>query len=158
MLVTFAKTFALYAGNKFLQDYKPWESIKTDKELCGSYLAACVGLVALLAALIHPYMPSVTRKVTPPSPLCSLTPSVTGKMTPPDMPCLYTCPSVRLCMALLQVQQQLNVSALSLRLTDSLLKKSYALASIIPPGHHINKPEVLFRNITDEEVDELRER
>ncbi|KAL3147164.1 hypothetical protein ABBQ32_002671 [Trebouxia sp. C0010 RCD-2024] len=105
-------------GNKFLQDYKPWESIKTDKELCGSYLAACVGLVALLAALIHPYMPSVTRKV----------------------------------------QQQLNVSALSLRLTDSLLKKSYALASIIPPGHHINKPEVLFRNITDEEVDELRER
>ena len=53
----------MHAGNKFLQDYKPWESIKTDKELCGSYLAACMGLVALLAALVEPYMPSVTRKV-----------------------------------------------------------------------------------------------
>ena len=55
----------LHAGNKFLQDYKPWECIKSDKELCGSYLAACLGLVALLAALIEPYMPSVTRKVNP---------------------------------------------------------------------------------------------
>ena len=55
----------LHAGNKFLQDYKPWESIKSDKELCGSYLAACMGLVALLAALVEPYMPSVTRKVNP---------------------------------------------------------------------------------------------
>lgn len=56
------------------------------------------------------------------------------------------------------MQHQLNVSAESLQLTDSFLKKSYALATIIPPGHHINKPEVLFRNITDEEVDQLRER
>lgn len=54
----------MHAGNKFLQDYKPWESIKSDKELCGSYLAACMGLVALLAALVEPYMPSVTRKVS----------------------------------------------------------------------------------------------
>lgn len=53
----------LCTGNKFLQDYKPWESIKTDKELCGSYLAACLGLVALLAALVEPYMPSVNRRV-----------------------------------------------------------------------------------------------
>ena len=59
---------------------------------------------------------------------------------------------------LMQVQQQLNMSAESLQLSDSLLKKSYELGSIIPPGHHINKPEVLFRNITDEEVDQLRSR
>ena len=59
---------------------------------------------------------------------------------------------------MVQVQHQLNVSAESMHLTDSLLKKSYALGNIIPPGHHINKPEVLFRNITDEEVDQLRER
>ena len=65
----------LHAGNKFLQDYKPWECIKSDKELCGSYLAACLGLVALLAALVEPYMPSVTRKVNPvllPNPQCAL--------------------------------------------------------------------------------------
>lgn len=59
---------------------------------------------------------------------------------------------------LMQVQQQLNVSAESLQLSDSLLKKSYALGSILPPGHHINKPEVLFRNITEEEVEQLRSR
>ena len=59
---------------------------------------------------------------------------------------------------MVQVQHQLNVLDEQLHLTDSFLKKSYALASIIPPGHRINKPEVLFRNITDEEVDQLRER
>lgn len=58
----------------------------------------------------------------------------------------------------MQVQQQLNVSAESLHLTDDFLKKSYDLSSILPPGHHINKPEVLFRNITDEEVEQLRNR
>ncbi len=51
------------AGNKFFQDHKPWEALKADKELCGSYLAACMGLVALLAALVEPYMPSITIKV-----------------------------------------------------------------------------------------------
>ena len=60
------------AGNKFLQDHKPWEAIKSDKELCGSYLAACMGLVALLAALVEPYMPSVTRKVNPHAPVKTL--------------------------------------------------------------------------------------
>lgn len=59
---------------------------------------------------------------------------------------------------LVQVQQQLNVSAESLQLTDDFLKKSYDLGSILPAGHHINKPEVLFRNITDEEVEQLRDR
>ena len=61
-------------------------------------------------------------------------------------------------MFFLQVQQQLNVSAESLHLTDDFLKKSYDLSSILPPGHHINKPEVLFRNIADEEVEQLRNR
>jgi len=56
------------------------------------------------------------------------------------------------------VQQQLNVSPESLHLTDAFLKKSYDLCSILPAGHHINKPEVLFRNILDEELDQLRER
>ena len=53
----------LNAGNKFLQDHKPWKAVQADKELGGSYLAACMGLVALLAALVEPYMPSITIKV-----------------------------------------------------------------------------------------------
>ena len=58
-----ASTRNMHAGNKFFQDHKPWEALKADKELCGSYLAACMGLVALLAALVKPYMPSITIKV-----------------------------------------------------------------------------------------------
>ncbi len=50
------------------------------------------------------------------------------------------------------------MSAESLHLTDDFLKKSYDLSSILPPGDHINKPEVLFRNIADEEVEQLRNR
>ena len=53
----------LAAGNKFFQDHKPWEALKSDRELCGSYLAACMGLVALLAALVETYMPSITKRV-----------------------------------------------------------------------------------------------
>ena len=57
-----------------------------------------------------------------------------------------------------QVQHQLNVSAEAVQLTDDFVKKSYSLTSMLEAGHAINKPEVLFRNITDDEVEQLRER
>jgi len=50
-------------GNKFLQDTKPWLLIKEDPEQCGSVVAAAVGLVRLLAALVAPYMPVFALEV-----------------------------------------------------------------------------------------------
>lgn len=50
-------------GNKFLQDNKPWEKVKTDPDLAATLVAAAVGLVRLLAAMIEPYMPSTTSKI-----------------------------------------------------------------------------------------------
>lgn len=49
-----------------MQDNAPWVLIKgsdEDKQKCGALLNACAGLCVLLAALVEPYMPSVTRKV-----------------------------------------------------------------------------------------------
>ena len=37
--------------------------LKEDVEKCGALLNACVGLCVLLAALVEPYMPSITAKV-----------------------------------------------------------------------------------------------
>ncbi|GLC48701.1 hypothetical protein PLESTB_000127300 [Pleodorina starrii] len=50
-------------GNKFLQDTKPWVAVKEDKDKCATLVAASVGLVRLLAALMSPYMPSLASKV-----------------------------------------------------------------------------------------------
>ena len=58
----------------------------------------------------------------------------------------------------LQVQHQLNISAEAIQLTDDFIKKSFRLTTILEAGHAINKPEVLFRNITEEEVEQLRDR
>lgn len=52
----------------------------------------------------------------------------------------------------------MNLSDAALHLSDDLIAQSYDLTSILAPGHAINKPEVLFRNITEEEVQQLRDR
>ena len=49
------------------QDNKPWVVMKEDAAECGALLSGCIGLVALLAALLEPFMPSVTRSVRPPA-------------------------------------------------------------------------------------------
>eukprot|EP01026_Neomeris_dumetosa_P001005 TRINITY_DN1024_c0_g1_i1.p1 TRINITY_DN1024_c0_g1~~TRINITY_DN1024_c0_g1_i1.p1 ORF type:complete len:356 (+),score=58.82 TRINITY_DN1024_c0_g1_i1:46-1068(+) len=50
-------------GNKFFQDHQPWVVVKNDKEHCGTLVLAAVGLVRVLAALVFPYMPSVSLKL-----------------------------------------------------------------------------------------------
>ncbi|KAG2489494.1 hypothetical protein HYH03_011947 [Edaphochlamys debaryana] len=50
-------------GNKFLQDTKPWVAVKEDKDKCATLVAASVGMVRLLAALMAPYMPSLAAKI-----------------------------------------------------------------------------------------------
>ena len=51
-------------ANLGAQDNELWRLVKSDREQCGTLLAACVGLVALLAGLVEPYMPSITAKVS----------------------------------------------------------------------------------------------
>ncbi|GIL79322.1 hypothetical protein Vretifemale_8708, partial [Volvox reticuliferus] len=50
-------------GNKFLQDTKPWVAVKEDKDKCATLVATSVGLVRLLAAVMSPYMPSLSAKI-----------------------------------------------------------------------------------------------
>jgi hypothetical protein len=37
--------------------------VKTDRELCGVYIAACAGLVTLLAAMVEPYIPTIASAI-----------------------------------------------------------------------------------------------
>ena len=51
-----------------MQDYKLFDMIKADrpeedKQTCATLVNALTGLVAVLAALVAPYMPTTTDKV-----------------------------------------------------------------------------------------------
>lgn len=50
-------------GNKYAQDNKPWELVKNDKARCGTVVYLTSNLVKTLAALIEPYMPTLTEKI-----------------------------------------------------------------------------------------------
>lgn len=50
-------------GNKYAQDNKPWELFKTNKARCATVVFLTSNLVKTLAALIEPYMPTLTDKI-----------------------------------------------------------------------------------------------
>eukprot|EP00210_Caulerpa_lentillifera_P004700 g4484.t1 len=106
-------------GNKFLQDHKPWDLVKQSPEKCKSIVRTGAGLVALLAALLQPFMPSISDQI------------------------LH--------------QMALDpVKGLSLR--DQDLERVKDLESLLPEGHKINQPSPLFVKITEDQLDEFREK
>ena len=50
-------------GNKYFQDNKPWELIKTDRERCGTVMYVCINLCRSLAILLHPYLPNASDQL-----------------------------------------------------------------------------------------------
>jgi len=51
------------AGNKFLQDAKPWDVLKTDPAAAGGLLRAALGLVALLVGVAAPFVPASAERL-----------------------------------------------------------------------------------------------
>ena len=51
------------AANKYFQDNKPWELIKSDKEKCAVVLYNLLIQVKDLAILLYPYTPSTSEKI-----------------------------------------------------------------------------------------------
>jgi len=53
-----------FLGNKYTQDNKPWQLLKDGEVVrCGTIVYVTSNLVKILAALIEPYMPSLTDKI-----------------------------------------------------------------------------------------------
>jgi methionyl-tRNA synthetase len=50
-------------GNKYFQDYQPWELIKTDRDKCQNVLTDCVNIVKTIIILVKPILPSFAIKV-----------------------------------------------------------------------------------------------
>jgi methionyl-tRNA synthetase len=50
-------------GNKYFQDNKPWEGVKSDKENTQRVLTDCVNIVKNLAIMIKPIMPLFAEKI-----------------------------------------------------------------------------------------------
>ena len=48
-------------ANKYFQDKKPWELVKTDMEQAKTVLATCANLVAILGVAIKPIIPEVAK-------------------------------------------------------------------------------------------------
>lgn len=51
------------AGNGFFQETEIWRVVKEDRGTAGAYISACMGIVAILAALLQPYMPTFTQSL-----------------------------------------------------------------------------------------------
>ncbi|KAK9825825.1 hypothetical protein WJX81_000084 [Elliptochloris bilobata] len=124
-------------GNKFIQDYKPWVVLKEDAAECGALLSGCAGLVVLLAALLEPFMPSITT--------CLL-----EQLALPRA-------AIALSDAFLAPFLQ---HAATLAPADSRHRDDPAglLADLVPAGHAIGAPKLLFREIGKDEAEALRAR
>lgn len=94
-------------GNLYLQETKPWEKIKTDKNKTEKILYISVNICGHLAKLMAPFLPFTSRKI-------------------------------------------LRI----LNLDESILKSSdFFTMGILQEGHQLNKCDIIFPKITDEEVD-----
>ena len=50
-------------GNKYFQDNKPWELVKSDKERCGTIMYTCTHLCRTLSILLFPYLPGSCKRL-----------------------------------------------------------------------------------------------
>jgi methionyl-tRNA synthetase len=50
-------------GNRYFQDHKPWELVKTDKETAQKVITQCVSLVKVLTILLKPILPVFASKI-----------------------------------------------------------------------------------------------
>ncbi len=55
--------FIASEGNKFFQDNKPWELVKTDRKKCKSVLYYCANLCKVLGVLLSPYLPKASEEI-----------------------------------------------------------------------------------------------
>ncbi len=51
------------AGNKYFNDSEPWNSVKTNKERCGTTLNICLQAIYTLAELMLPIIPNSSEKI-----------------------------------------------------------------------------------------------
>lgn len=51
------------AGNLYLQETAFWAAYKTDPALGGGFLRGALGLIPVMAAVLQPFMPSVSKKM-----------------------------------------------------------------------------------------------
>ena len=122
-----------------------------------AYVSACAGLVALVGALLQPFMPSFSRNLQAQLGVSEVR---EGGCTPAPLGCCFA-----LCVG---AQQRMNGPAHPLArpptqllpLTDDLIGRSRSPATLLPAGQQLGagEPTPLFRKITDEEVGQLRER
>jgi len=50
--------------DRFINDEKPWELIKTNSQKALSVLAHCVDEIQEIAILLEPFMPETSKKIT----------------------------------------------------------------------------------------------
>jgi len=50
-------------GNKRFDEFKPWQTIKTDAALCANQIAEVAGIIEIAAATLEPFVPFCAAKV-----------------------------------------------------------------------------------------------
>lgn len=116
-------------GNKFFNDAAPWHQMKTDVKAAQTTLYVSLQLCASLSILLEPIVPDAAARLRR---MLNLPPMRSS--TPPDT---------------------LSGSA---TLTGPLLGWDDAARPLLPPGHALNPPEVLFQKLDDAMIQAERDR
>ena len=118
--------------------------IKRPTPECGGYIAGLLGVVALAAAMVEPYIPSASARIAQ-----QLAVPVTRLRLTDDLISKASCPQT-----IMMAGELFTPTSCRELLVCSYVEQEVSAGA----GHRIGQPEVLFRIIDDEEVLRLRER
>ena len=120
--------------------------VKRPTPECGAYITGLLGVVALAAAMVEPYIPSATARIANqlgvPMTALQLSEDLISKASRPQS--IIAAGDVAACIDDVVV--------------DCAHLLSVNVETLVAAGHRIGQPEVLFRIIDDQEVLSLRNR
>lgn len=112
-------------GNKYLADEEPWKKIKTDEERVKTIMYVGLQIAASLAVISEPFLPFTSRKLKN---MLNVTAVTSSKI---------------------QDEKRLEFVSRSVSSSDSTQENRI---ENLAPGHKINKAELLFSKIEDEQI------
>jgi len=127
-------------GNKYLADEEPWKVVKEDEERVKTIMFVALQIATGLAILSEPFLPFTSKKLKHILNVSSSSSTPSGKFKAEDV---GPGPSTGKADAID------NVRSSAVETTWEQVKQSEPL---LPPNHQLNKAELLFRKVEDEEI------
>ncbi len=120
-------------GNKYLADEEPWKVVKEDEERVKTIMFVALQIATGLAILSEPFLPYTSEK------LKSILNVRSSSSTPPNL-------------GLVENVRSSSSTPLSTSAVETSWEQVKQNEPLLSPNHQINKAELLFRKVEDEEI------